>query len=256
MVASDSDNPEKPKKIDWRYLLQEKMLVIFFLGFSAGLPFPLVYSTLTAWLEEAGIERSTISTFAWLGFAYSFKFLWAPLVDSIRLPILTNWLGRRRAWLLLSQASIGLALVMLSNVDPASTLRLFTIFAIAVAFLSATQDIVLDAYRIEIDTAERQGALAAAYQYGYRMAILVGTAGALYIAEFGSWSSAYKAMAVGMGVGVITTLLCSEPESSAKVILRHSGDALQRFAAWGKDSVVDPFVDVVNRYGRFASTLR
>ena len=139
----------------WRYYLQEKVLILFFLGFSAGLPFPLVYATLTAWLEEAGLERSTISTFAWLGFAYSFKFVWSPLVDSLKLPLLTRWLGQRRSWLLLAQLSVGLGLLAMSNTDPALATPLFVVFSILVAFSSATQDIALDAYRIEIAGSDR-----------------------------------------------------------------------------------------------------
>lgn len=150
----------------WRYYLQEKVIVLFFLGFSAGLPFPLVYSTLSAWLEEAGMQRSTISTFAWLGFAYSFKFVWAPLVDSLRLPILTRLLGRRRSWMLLAQLSIGASLLVMSGVDPKENIEAFALIAMAVALSSATQDIVIDAYRIECAEVRMQGVLAAAYQYG------------------------------------------------------------------------------------------
>ncbi len=258
MGVSDSDpaerpeRPERPERQGWRDYLQRKILVIFFLGFSAGLPFPLVYSTLTAWLEEAGLERSAISTFAWLGFAYSFKFLWAPLVDSINVPIVTRLLGRRRAWLFVSQLSIALVLVALSDIDPAKTLQLFTLVALAVAFLSATQDIVLDAYRIEIGETQEQGPLAAAYQYGYRMAILVATAGALYIAEYGSWSMAYKTMALGMSVGLIATLLCHEPQVQEKVSQNKGNGRVRRLADWFKSSVVGPFVDVLQRYGKFA----
>ena len=239
----------------WRYYLQQKVLALFFLGFSAGLPFPLVYSTLTAWLEEAGLERSTISTFAWLGFAYSFKFLWSPLVDTLRLPLLTRLLGRRRAWLFLAQIGIAASLTFLADLDPARALGAFTGVAIAVALLSATQDIALDAYRIEIAEVEMQGVLAAAYQYGYRIAIAVGTAGALYIAEFGSWSVAYKSMAACMAVGVITTLLSREPAASERAP-RPAGDTLLQSAGnWLATAVVGPFVDFFHRYGRYAVML-
>lgn len=239
----------------WRFYLQNKILVIFFLGFSAGLPFPLVYSTLTAWLEEAGLQRSTISTFAWLGFAYSFKFLWSPLVDVLSLPILTRWLGRRRAWLFLSQLLIGVCLVVLSSIDPALALPAFTFVAIAVALLSATQDIVLDAYRIEIAESEMQGVLAAAYQYGYRLAILVGMAGALYIAEFGSWSMSYKAMGACMAVGLITTLVCKEPATIRQAVHHIDGTRIERAAKWFAISIAGPFKDVFLRFGPFAVTL-
>ncbi len=128
-----------------RAFLHRKAIVIFFLGFSSGLPFPLVYATLSAWLEEADIQRSTISTFAWLGFAYSLKFIWAPIVDSVRLPALSTLLGHRRSWMLLAQVSVGLSLWFLAGIDPAANLEFFAIVAFSVAFLTATQDIVIDA---------------------------------------------------------------------------------------------------------------
>ena len=225
----------------WRYYLQRPVLVIFFLGFSGGLPFPLVYSTLTAWLEDADIQRSTISTFAWLGFAYSFKFLWSPLIDAVRLPILTRWLGRRRAWLFLSQLALAASLLSLTIVDPKMEMAAFAMVAVAIAFLSATQDIVIDAYRIESAEVEMQGVLAASYQYGYRVAVLFGVAGALYIADFATWTLAYQIMAGGMLIGLITTLLCPEPEVQAKL---ESGSAPK----WLFTAVVEPFVDFVQRY--------
>ena len=162
MIGAFRLNSENSKifflsKIDWKFYFQEKILTIFFLGFSAGLPFPLVYSTLTGWLEESDIERSTISTFAWLGFAYSFKFIWSPLVDSLKVPFLGGYLGRRRSWLLVSQIGIAISLFYLSNIDPRNALTAFTFVAIAIALLSATQDIALDAYRIEIAKIEMQG---------------------------------------------------------------------------------------------------
>lgn len=238
----------------WRYYMQEKVLVIFFLGFSAGLPFPLVYSTLSAWLEEAGVERSTISTFAWLGFAYSLKFLWAPIVDSAKLPLLTRVLGRRRSWMLLAQFSIGVALVIMSGVDPATNIQAFALIAFAVAFSSATQDIVIDAYRIESAATDMQGVLAAAYQYGYRISLLVSMAGALYMAEYASWSATYFAMAGCMAVGIITTLWCKEP---VETVTRHyEGETFAaRAGSWFVASVVEPLADFVRRFGRFAIVL-
>ncbi len=238
----------------WRYYLQEKVLVIFFLGFSAGLPFPLVYSTLSAWLEEAGVERSTISTFAWLGFAYSLKFLWAPIVDSTRLPLLTRLLGRRRSWMLLAQLSIGAALVVMSGIDPAANIQAFALIAFAVAFSSATQDIVIDAYRIESAASEMQGVLAAAYQYGYRISLLISMAGALYMAEYASWSATYFAMAGCMAVGVVTTLWCKEPAGSVQ--RRYEGkNFAEQVASWFAVSVVEPLADFARRFGSFALVL-
>lgn len=239
----------------WRFYLQEKVLVIFFFGFSAGLPFPLVYSTLSTWLEEAAIQRSTISTFAWLGFAYSLKFVWAPIVDATRLPVLTRLLGRRRAWMLLSQISVGVALFFMSGFDPAENIELFAVVAFAVAFSSATQDIVVDAYRIECAESRMQGVLAAAYQYGYRVSLLISMAGAVILADHISWSLTYKIMAACMAIGVCTTLLCKEPETAPRADIQAGRTNAERVAAWFTHSVADPFRDFVSRFGRFAIIL-
>ena len=247
--------PDTAPERSWRYYLQGPIVVLFFLGFSAGLPFLLVYSTLSAWLKDAGLQMSTISTFAWLGFAYSFKFLWAPLIDSLPLPLLTRWLGRRRSWLLTSQIAIGLALLLMANTDPARALGTFAVVALAVAFSSATQDIVIDAYRIESAETRLQGVLAASYQYGYRVALLVAGAGALYIAEFGSWPMAYTAMAACMLVGVVTTLLSREPEVSDKARSFRGLGLGARIAAWVRPAVIDPFADFFRRYGTFTAVI-
>ncbi|MEM8682077.1 MAG: AmpG family muropeptide MFS transporter [Pseudomonadota bacterium] len=230
--------------------LHRKAIVVFFLGFSSGLPFPLVYSTLSAWLEDASVERSTISTFAWLGFAYSLKFVWAPVVDSTRLPILNRLLGHRRSWMLLAQISLGLSIWFLSGVDPTANIELFAIVALSVAFFSATQDIVIDAYRIESAPDEMQGILAAAYQYGYRLSLLISMAGALYLADVVSWSQTYTIMAFCMALGVITTLLCAEPEAISKA--RFGGNTFfEKSASWFRHAVADPFVDFFQRFGPF-----
>lgn len=249
MVNADASPAAKENGPGWRYYLQRPVLVIFFLGFSGGLPFPLVYSTLTGWLESADIQRSTISTFAWLGFAYSFKFLWSPLIDRVELPFLTRWLGRRRAWLLLSQTLLGISLLSLTIVDPKLEMAAFATIALAVAFLSATQDIAIDAYRIESAEQELQSVLAASYQYGYRLAVMVATAGAFYISDIGSWSLAYQLMAGGMAVGFITTLLCREPVVQAGSSRQLSGSVTQQAQQWLYIAAVEPFVDFVQRYG-------
>lgn len=252
MTAESTTHVESP---GWRYYLQEKVLVIFFMGFSAGLPFPLVYSTLSTWLEEADIQRSTISTFAWLGFAYSLKFIWAPIVDSMKLPILTRMLGRRRSWLLLAQFSIGGALVVMSGVDPSTNLKAFALIAFAVAFCSATQDIVVDAYRIESAESSMQGVLAAAYQYGYRISLLVSMAGALYLAEYVSWSVTYVAMAGFMSVGILTTLWCKEPEGLPSAVTYAGETYTEKVASWFVHNVAKPFIDFLRRFGKFAVVL-
>ncbi len=242
-------------KPGWRYYLQKQVLVIFLFGFSAGLPFALVYSTLTAWLETASIDRSTISTFAWLGFAYSFKFVWAPIIDSTRVPVLTGWLGRRRAWMLVAQCSIALALFILSGVDPAENIRLFAIVAFAVAFSAATQDIIVDAYRIECAETRMQGVLAACYQYGYRVALIFSMGGALILSDHLSWDVVYKIMAVMMIVGLLATLWADEPESRVEQFTSSADSFLKRWAAWFSYAVAEPFGDFLKRFGRFAFVL-
>jgi PAT family beta-lactamase induction signal transducer AmpG len=250
-MATEDAIPVPPEKPGWRYYLQEKVLVIFFLGFSSGLPFPLVYATLSAWLEEANVERSTISTFAWLGFAYSLKFVWAPVVDSLKVPVLTRLLGRRRGWMLTAQFAIGAALVVMAQVDPAEHIELFALIAFAVAFSSATQDILVDAYRIECAEDEFQGVLAAAYQYGYRISLLISMAGALYLAEFLSWGATYMAMAAFMLIGIVTTLVCREPVAT-QPLATYTGDTFaEKAASWFTHAVADPFADFWRRFGPF-----
>ena len=255
MVSKDPGSIGAKESPGWRYYLQKPVLVIFFLGFSGGLPFPLVYSTLTAWLEDADIQRSTISTFAWLGFAYSFKFLWSPLIDSVRVPLLTRWLGRRRAWLFVSQLALAVSLLSLTILDPQMEMAAFATVALAVAFLSATQDIVIDAYRIESAEQDMQGVLAASYQYGYRVAVLFGVAGALYIADFASWTLAYQIMAGGMLIGLVTTLLCPEPEIRNEVNGEPTGSSVEQSHKWLFVAVVEPFVDFTRRHKRRAFVL-
>jgi len=235
----------------WRHYLQEKVLVIFFLGFSSGLPFPLVYATMSAWLEDASVERSTISLFAWLGFAYSLKFLWAPLVDTLRLPVLTGVFGQRRSWMLLAQVSIGVSLFVLSGMDPAQNIQAFALIAVAVAFSSATQDIVIDAYRIESADDEMQPVLAAAYQYGYRVAVLISVAGALYIADYGSWQLAYMAMSGCMLIGILSTLWCREPKERPEELPYGGATYVEKVGSWFIYAVIKPLADFYRRFGHF-----
>jgi len=250
VTEASKDNSDET--FGWRHLLQKKVLVILLLGFSSGLPFPLVYSTLSTWLADSGVELSTVSTFAWLGFAYSFKFLWAPLVDTIRLPILTNLLGRRRAWMFFAQLMIVFSLVALSGMDPRQNIGAFAMVAAAVALSSATQDIVIDAYRIECANSRMQGVLAAAYQYGYRTAMLVSGAFAMAIADRAPWSVAYMAMAGCALIGVATTLWCKEPVTQIQAFVNTGSNVVEKLARWFAHSVVDPFVDFIRRFGKFA----
>ena len=239
-----------------------RVVALLFLGFSAGLPFLLVFSTLSAWLREFGVTRTAIGFISWIGITYSFKFVWSPVVDRVRLPFLTAWLGRRRAWMLLAQCGIGLGLLAMSFCDPRADLWWLVVFALVVAFSSATQDIGLDAYRIEATDESLQGATAATYQLGYRIAILAAGAGALYIAEFGSWPLAYRAMAVLGLVGIATTLWIAEPEARVAEGTAEREGKIAEFAAglgampaWAREAliflygaIVCPFVDFFVRY--------
>ena len=240
----------------WRVYAELATLRMLLLGFSAGLPLLLVFGTLSFWLREAGIDRTTIGYLSWVGLAYGFKWVWAPLVDRMPIPLLTRWLGRRRSWLLLSQCTIIAALVGMALTDPRLALTPVIWCALAVAFGSATQDIALDAYRIESAETRRQAALAAAYQTGYRMAMIWAGAGALWIAaraelpgvtgyQQGAWQVAYLAMAVSMLLGVGTVLLSPEP---APRVIPPSRNA----AEWLKSALVEPFADFLRRYGKQA----
>jgi len=233
-----------------------------FFGFSAGLPFLLVFSTLSAWLREFGVSRTTIGFVSWIGITYSFKFVWSPVVDRVPLPILTRMLGRRRAWMLLAQCGIGAGLLAMSFHDPRIDLPAQIAFALLVAFSSATQDIAMDAFRIECTDESLQGATAATYQLGYRIAVLAASAGALYIAQFGSWPLAYRVMAALALVGILTTLIASEPEQRvaagtaeregklAEFAERHAGlsRALREPLIFVYSAIVCPFVDFFVRY--------
>ena len=234
-----------------------RVLAMLFLGFSSGLPFMLVAGTLTARLFVDGVSMAEIGMFAWVGIMYSIKFVWAPVIDRMRLPLLSRWLGRRRSWMLLAQVGVGLALMGLAYSEPAVGLGGFAWLAVLVAFASATQDVVVDAYRIEAVELKVQGAMAASYQLGYRIALLVAGAGALYIAQFASWQMAYQAMALLMSVGIITVLLINEPESSGSSI--SSGGAplpqSQPLSAWFADAVIGPFAEFFSRNGRWALVL-
>jgi len=237
---------------------EPQVVRMLFLGFSAGLPLLLVFGTLSFWLREAGIDRTTIGFISWVALAYAFKWAWAPLVDRLPLPWLTARLGRRRSWLLASQLAIVAGLVGMALTDPALHLRALVTFALVTAFASATQDIALDAYRIESASTEKQAALAAAYQTGYRLAMIWAGAGALAIAarfdpseaeyHFAPWTIAYLTMAATMAVGVVATLLAPEPEVSVPPPLPREGGVLQRLGAWLQDAAVSPFADFVRRY--------
>jgi len=222
--------------------LERRVFVILLLGFSSGLPLLLVYSTLSAWLKESGVSLTMIGLFSWASTAYALKFLWAPLVDKMPLPGLTRLLGQRRSWLVLSQALIAITMIGLGGTDPATDLWWTALWAVLLAFASATQDIAIDAYRIESLPEEQLGAGSANYVFGYRIAMLVAGAGALFIADGFGWYWAYVAMAGLMAVGVITVLVNPEP-----------GRALPKATVGGglwariNDAVISPFTEFMGR---------
>ncbi len=212
---------------------------------------------MSAWLTENGVSRSTIGFFSWVGITYSVKVFWAPVVDRIRLPGLGR-LGQRRSWMLVAQLGICAGLFGLSIVDPDQNLHGVAVLALVVAFASATQDISVDAYRIEAAEMERQAAMAAAYIFGYRVALLVAGAGALLIAEFSSWSMSYAVMAGLVSVGVITTCIIQEPEHDASIEPPHSNvgePRRQRIVRWFRSAVAAPFHEFFARHGWLALVL-
>ncbi len=278
---SPSGTAARPSWADTlRAYLEPASLRMFALGFSAGLPLLLVLGTLSFRLREAGLDRTTIGYLSWVGLAYGFKWVWSPLVDRLPIPLLTGAMGRRRSWLLLSQLAIMAALVGMALADPRADLNLVVWCALAVAFASATQDIALDAYRIESADAAHQGTLAATYQTGYRLAMIWAGAGVLWLAaraevapvaqaaaavasqavagaaeatkpapgalyQNAAWTTAYLVMAASMVVGVVTVLFSREP---AQVALPPSRNA----AEWFRGAFVEPFADFLKRYGSHA----
>ncbi|PWB16841.1 MFS transporter [Comamonas sp. JNW] len=237
----------------FRVYTEPASLRMLALGFSAGLPLLLVLGTLSFWLRKAGIDRSTIGYLSWVGLAYAFKWVWSPLVDRLPLPGLTRLLGRRRSWLLLAQGLVVAGLLGMAWVDPQLHLNHVVWCALAVAFGSATQDIALDAYRIESADADRQAALAATYQTGYRIAMIWAGAGVLWLVALGlqegagdyqrqAWGFAYMVMAASMLVGVVTVLLSPEPAAKPMTPARNA-------AQWLQEALVAPFADFIGRYG-------
>ena len=223
---------------------------MLFLGFSAGLPLLLILGTLSFWLREAGIDRSTIGYLTWVGLIYAFKWVWAPLVDRLQIPFLTKLLGRRRSWLVFAQALIIVGLIGMSNLDPKLALHSMVWCALLVAFGSATQDIALDAFRIESANSDHQAALAATYQTGYRLALIWAGAGVLWLAarvqvgsdyDASAWQFAYLCMAASIGVGVLTTLLSTEPAPCELPKARNA-------KAWLYQTLVEPFAEFITRY--------
>lgn len=237
---------------DLRVYAEPRVARMLLLGFAAGLPLLLVLGTLSFRLREAGIDRTTIGFLSWVGLAYGFKWAWAPIVDRLPLPLLTRALGRRRSWLLAAQLTLIAGLAGMALTDPLSDLPRLVAFALLVAFASATQDIALDAFRIESADVSRQAAMAAAYQVGYRTAMITASAGALWIAaafdpdeasyQHAPWTIAYLCMAALIGVGIVTVLASSEPQA-LELHPRREG-----LLGWLRAAVLGPFLDFVRRY--------
>jgi PAT family beta-lactamase induction signal transducer AmpG len=262
-TSPTSANPTQTSWRDaWRVYLEPASWRMLFLGFSAGLPLLLVLGTLSFRLREAGIDRSTIGFLSWVGLVYGFKWMWAPLVDRLPLPLLTKLLGRRRSWLMFAQCLVIVGLIGMGWCDPQLNLESVVWFALLVAFGSATQDIALDAFRIESADTQHQAALAATYQTGYRLAMIWAGAGVLWVAARASiapiapitpanaiadvyqhlaWQTAYWVMAVSMGVGLLTVLFSAEP---AAIELPPARNAKE----WLQSALVDPFADFIRRY--------
>ncbi len=245
---------------------QPRVLAMLFLGFSAGLPLLLVFGTLSAWLAREGIDKSTIGHISWVALLYGLKFIWSPLVDRLRLPVIGRIFGQRRSWMLLAQTGVICGLLAMASSNPLIQLELLVYAALLVAFASATQDISIDAWRIEAMPVEDQGAMAATYQIGYRIGMLLAGGGAFTLAHYYSWPLAYTVMAICMGIGIITTLIIPEPEhlvsretwkQEKKVIhflenSAHLHGTVRNIYAWVIGAVICPFTEFFTRNGRFA----
>ena len=218
--------------------IHPRVVTMLFLGFSAGIPILLIFSSLSLWLREAGVERSAVTFFSWAALGYSFKFVWAPLIDKIPVPFLTSLLGRRRSWMIIAQLSIIAAIVWMSQTDPgqADNLTWMAFAAVLLGFSSATQDVVIDAYRIESANTDLQAMMSSTYIAGYRIGMLVAGAGALFLASyFGSnkdaysytaWQMSYLIMAGVMLIGVVTTIVIPEPKITKKLLADESYSGL------------------------------
>ena len=236
--------------------LERRVAVMVALGFAAGLPNLLIFDTLSLWLRDAGLSLEVIGFFSLATLSYSFKFLWAPLVDRTKIPVLTRLLGHRRSWMLVAQGFIIVGLWLIAGVQPETNLKLMAVFAILVGFSSATQDIVIDAWRIEVAEAERQGVMAAGYQWGYRLAVIVAGAAPLILAEMYSWNFSYASMAALMGIGIAATFAAPR-EKQHKITPIFTSDVLVHPVKipglYVKAAISDPLKDFFHRYGRQAS---
>ncbi len=236
-----AESSDPPSRLDaLAVYFKPRVLIIFFLGFSSGLPLALSGSTLLFWMAEVGVDLKTIGLFAMVGTPYTIKFLWAPIVDAFDVPLIGRWLGRRRGWLMLTQLALIAAIVLLGANDPVAAPAMVALGAVIVAAASATQDIVIDAFRVESLPENEQAAGAASYVAAYRVAMLVSSAGALFLVSAfqsfgfsrqGGWTASYAVMAVLVIVGVLTTMFATEPEKSTRAdAVQHREPALKRLS--------------------------
>ena len=225
-----------------RAFLHPRVITMLFFGFSAGIPLLLIFSSLGLWLREAGLERSAVTFFSWAALGYSFKFVWAPIVDFLPLPFLSQYLGRRRSWILVSQIAIIISISLMAMTDPSTgdlQLKMMAFAAIALGFSSATQDIVIDAYRIESAPPDLQALMASTYIAGYRIGMLISGAGSLLLASFfgsemhsynyDAWRFTYFFMGFFMLIGIITTLIVNEPKEYKVIEKKYSNYTYIRF---------------------------
>lgn len=265
---SDGPSPARAASGGWgaalRLYWQPRVLSIFGLGFSSGLPFILYFNVLSNWLRQDQMNRALIGMISWVGLTYSFKFLWAPIVDRLHLPLLGRVLGQRRSWMVLAQAGVAAGLIGIAcTPNPTVHVARVVLFALLVSFWGATQDIAIDAWRIESAPAAMQGTMAASYQFGFRAAMIVARSVALWVAADLGWSRSYGLMACLMGVGTLTALLIREPERLAPRISvlneqrvvawlaarRHWPQSLQSAGATFLGSVICPLLDFFKRFG-------
>jgi PAT family beta-lactamase induction signal transducer AmpG len=232
-----------------RVYREPRLVAILLMGFSSGLPFALTGATLSLRLADIGVSLTAIGLFTLVRFSYSCKFLWSPLIDRLPLPFLTARLGRRRSWALTIQTALASAILALGFTDPRTSPWSTALAAVVVAFLSASQDIVIDAYRIELLRPEEQGAGAAATQWGYRFGMIASGAGALYAASFGGWEFAYTLMAALMLVGMVAVWLTAEPARTGCFEPIPGGRAFARLMEWLRRAILAPFADLVHRNG-------
>ena len=243
-LDSEISAPKKSWTEAFEGYLQPKMLAMLALGFGSGLPFMMLFSKLSRWLSDVGVDKATIGAFIFITLSYSFKFVWAPIVDRGQIPILTKWLGQRRSWMMLAVFGtiIGMAVIAFSDPKPGH-LIILVIGAFITSYSGATLDIAVDAWRIESGTNDEQANLAAVYQLGYRFAIMA-AAYAIIIADIRDWTSTYIATAGMMAVIAIVILVIKEPPKSDRLEPKSFGEAVQL-------NIVNPFFDIVSRLGRW-----